>query len=290
MLRNATPLRSTKPTSFGRMAQAAQRISLLTPASGPGRDRLSRQSPIFEYSTKRGYRILNRQQGKQLRLNAWLEHEGFSMQQRNMAFKRMWHHWIPRKISATVWLAAAEGLPVGAWHRRMGHVDTCPLCRNTIQTAAHALFECPVVSPAWHQMRLIRLIAGMEPGFGSWKEVIIGDLSGPGNNAADDEDIHWDAGTKCSINQETPWLVMRSALLWCLWCQHCEHDLRSGIFHLGVALYRTWKITVQVGMGAWRELQRHRKKRNAGRHAEMERRFLEIWTQGDLFCSDCGRP
>lgn len=73
----------------------------------------------------------------------------------------------------------------------------------------------------------------------------------------------------------TPWHI-RSVVLWTMWSQYCDHDLHSGCFHVGVALFCSWKITIQAGMGACYELQRHRKKRSAEKHAAMEHHFLHI--------------
>lgn len=49
-------------------------------------------------------------------------------------------------------------------------------------------------------------------------------------------------------------------------------------------MFKAWKITIQVGMAAWAELQRFRKKRKTEVHSAMEHRFMTIWCQGDLFC------
>lgn len=64
--------------------------------------------------------------------------------------------------------------------------------------------------------------------------------------------------------------------------------MHSGIFHVGVAIFRAWQTTVQVGMAAWRELQRFRRQRNSQKHYAMEALFLDIRSQGELFCSSNG--
>lgn len=217
--------------------------------------------------------------------------QGYSPIQRKQFFNTLWHYWLPRKISGMLWLVVAEGLPVGDWRRRIGQDGVCTLCQGGVmQTTAHALFDCPGVTIAWTLLRRIRSIAGAAPSFLTWESVLYGHLGRPcpaGREQAADDTI-WKTAKPCVINQETPWLIIRSALLWSLWCQHCEYDLRSGLFHVGVAIFRSWQITVQVGMGAWRELQRYKRKRASEAHATMEQRFMEIWTVGDLFCSDRG--
>lgn len=110
---------------------------------------------------------------------------------------------------------------------------------------------------------------------------------GPGTLNPND-DITWDIGTSCSINKNTPWNIIRCALLWFISCQHCQHDLNDGVFHIGVALYKSWHCTVQVGMAVWRQLQKFRKKRDPSKHADMETAFLSIWCQSNLFCSTPG--
>lgn len=43
-------------------------------------------------------------------------------------------------------------------------------------------------------------------------------------------------------------------------------------------------------MAAWRELQRYRKQHYLAKHAQMEVVFMEIWSQGNLFCSGTSTP
>lgn len=247
---------------------------------------------FFDYSTKRGYRIIVRDQHKPLRLDTWLAGADYSPQQRKQFFQRLWHSWIPRKVSGMVWLTIAGGLPLGSWRIRMGHSGICPLCNNNqIQTPEHALYSCPLVTPAWERLRHLRAMAARQPSFNNWQSALLGDLGPPTSNATPGTDKSWDPGRQSSSDVETPWHVIRSGLLWSIWVQICDHDMGSGFFHLGVALYRSWKLTVEVGMGAWRELQKFKKKRDPGKHHTLEQRFLTIWSQGHLFCeAKSGRP
>lgn len=253
-----------------------------------------KMEPFFAYTTKRGYRVIIQSQYRQLEFDRWLEAMGYSIQQRRDFFRKLWHHWTPRKISSIVWLTIADGLPLGAWRVRIGHSGICPLCTSRVlQTNEHGLFSCPAVIIAWQRLRRIRSKAGLQPGLMTWEEVLYGDLGTPNTpgRGVQDTDTLWDAGQPCSINVSTPWNIIRHALLWYIWCQHCEHDMRDGAFHIGIALFRAWQVTVQVGMGAWRELQKNRRKRNPEKHSAMEQLFLLIWCQANLFCSNqAGKP
>lgn len=52
-----------------------------------------------------------------------------------------------------------------------------------------------------------------------------------------------------------------------------------------------WQCTVQVGMAAWRQLQRFCKKRDPSKHADMESAFLMMWCQSNIFCVNrSGKP
>lgn len=73
-----------------------------------------------------------------------------------------------------------------------------------------------------------------------------------------------------------------------IWCQHCEHDLCEGIFYIGVVLYKSWQCIVQVGIAAWRQLQKICKKRDLAKQFDMERAFTSIWSHRDLFCYGVG--
>ena len=72
-------------------------------------------SSILNYTTKRGYRIALRQDNNQMTVDAELEAAGFNSKKRAKFFNRIWHPYLPRKVSAMQWLILNEGLPVGAW-------------------------------------------------------------------------------------------------------------------------------------------------------------------------------
>lgn len=68
---------------------------------------------ILNYSTKRGYRVALKQNTQPMPLDVQLEREGFNSKARARFFNRIWHPYLPRKVSAMQWLVLAEGLPVG---------------------------------------------------------------------------------------------------------------------------------------------------------------------------------
>lgn len=195
-----------------------------------------------------------------------------------------------------IWLTIADGLPIGAWRQRcIGQSGTCTLCNlQVLQTSEHALFACQSVTEAWSRLRHINTLAQRPPGLARWEDALYGDLGRPlppGRQGSTEEEHLWEGGKSCRISKETPFYIIRCGMIWYIWCQHTEHDLHSGIFHLGVAIYRAWQMTVQVGMAAWAELQKYKRKRNPLKHAAMEDLFLQIWTQGQLFCTaPDGRP
>lgn len=51
---------------------------------------------------------------------------------------------------------------------------------------------------------------------------------------------------------------------------------------------KAWKITVQVGMGFWKQLQNYWKKRESDKQLAMKSFFLNMWSEGDLLCNNLG--
>jgi hypothetical protein len=88
---------------------------------------------FFSYETKKGYSLIIQSQYRQLNFDMWLERLGYSIQQRRMFFRKLWHQWTPRKICSMIWLVIAEGIPIGSWRMCIGYSRICPLCtQNTI--------------------------------------------------------------------------------------------------------------------------------------------------------------
>lgn len=247
------------------------------------------ETNFFDYKTRRGYRIIIQSISIRLKFDKHLEDRGFSGQQRRQFFMRLWHPWLPRKVSTMIWLTIAEGIPVGDWRRRIGHTGLCNLCgEGQLQTPEHAFFGCVAIQPIWVKVR--ELFSGISgaPMISSWELALYGNLGHP---RIDDmaEDVLWESGTHCTISARTLWDTFRMALIWFMWCQYVQYDLKNGDFHIGVIMFRAWQLTTQIGMAAWRQLQKFKRKRNPQKHAEMERILLNIWGQGGVFCTTDGR-
>jgi hypothetical protein len=69
---------------------------------------------ILNYTTKRGYRVALRQDNNRMSVDVELEEAGFNSKTRAKFFNRIWHPYLPRKVSACQWLILTGGLPVGA--------------------------------------------------------------------------------------------------------------------------------------------------------------------------------
>lgn len=55
---------------------------------------------ILNYTTKIGYRVALRQDNNQMPVDAELEAAGFNSKARAKNFNKIWHPYIPRKVSA----------------------------------------------------------------------------------------------------------------------------------------------------------------------------------------------
>jgi hypothetical protein len=124
------------------------------------------ETTMLNYSTKRGYRIVMKQNNHTMKVDAELEAAGYNSKTRAKFFNRIWHPYLPRKVSAMQWLILAEGLPVGAWRERVGLPTNCQLCpsqdRETLQ---HAFQDCTEIQQVWTLFRNTRITAGLPPSY-----------------------------------------------------------------------------------------------------------------------------
>lgn len=236
---------------------------------------------VMNYTTKRGYRIAMQQNTQQMPLDAELEQEGYNSKARARFFNRIWHPYLPRKISAMQWLILTKGLPVGEWRERIGMSSSCELCSSPIkETLQHALKDCTHLSWAWELFRQTRQIAHLSPAYTSWVDISRGLMCDiPGLHV--DEELRWDTASAFSLNEETPWDILRAQLLWSIWCQRVAHTFRDENFHLGVVLWHAWRNTVYCALEAYKELFRH--KRNEEKRQEVIFCFQQIWTTENIF-------
>jgi hypothetical protein len=214
---------------------------------------------VMNYTTKRGYRIALKQNTQQMPLNSELEREGYNRQTRAKFFNRIWHPYLPRKVSAMQWLVLTEGLPVGAWREKIGLPHTCELCPTEIkETLQHALQDCPQLNRVWTSFRNTRQAAGLEPSYQSWKEISRGLIRDPPGPQIEEE-LRWDTASKFTLNTDTPWDILRAQLLWSIWCRKVEHTFREEVFHMGLVLWHAWRNTIYNAMEAYKELFRYKR-------------------------------
>lgn len=83
---------------------------------------------VLNYCTKRGYRVALKQNNHRMKVDIELEEAGYPSKDRAKFFNRIWHPYLPRKVSALQWLILTEGLPMGAWRERLGLPNNCQLC------------------------------------------------------------------------------------------------------------------------------------------------------------------
>jgi hypothetical protein len=236
---------------------------------------------LLNYTTKRGYRVALKQNNHTMRVDAELEAEGHNSKTRAKFFNRIWHPYLPKKVSAMQWLILTEGLPVGAWREKLGLPNACQLCEeHARETLQHAFQECPEVCHVWDLFRTTRLKAGLAPAFHTWKEISRGLLTEPPGLHIEEE-LRWDTATAFTLTIETPWDILRANTLWAIWCQRVELAFRNEQFHLGVVLWKAWRNTIYCGMEAYKELFRH--KRNEEKRQETISCFQTIWTKENIF-------
>ena len=236
---------------------------------------------ILNYTTKRGYRVALRQDSNQMNVDAEMEADGIDSKTRAKFFNRIWHPYLPRKVSALQWLILAEGLPVGAWREKLGLPGHCPLCamqeRETLQ---HAFLDCEEVKQAWICFRQTRSAAGLSPAYTTWKDVSRGLMTIPEGPSVE-ADLQWDTASAFSLNADTPWDILRAQLLWSIWRQRVAHAFDDEQFHIGLVLWHAWRNTIYCAIEAYKELHRH--KRNEEKRQEQIACFKQIWTAAQIF-------
>jgi hypothetical protein len=78
-----------------------------------------KQSPFYNYSTKRGYKIIITRIAQEPKFTTKMTNRGYNTYQRNQFHKDLWHKWLPKKISTMIWLTCQEGLPLAQWRIRL---------------------------------------------------------------------------------------------------------------------------------------------------------------------------
>jgi hypothetical protein len=70
------------------------------------------ESNLFGHTTKTGYREIIFKQGYQLSYDG-LQQSKITYRQRKIIFSKLWHLWIPHKVSTIIWLMLVNGLEIG---------------------------------------------------------------------------------------------------------------------------------------------------------------------------------
>jgi hypothetical protein len=126
--------------------------------------------------------------------DATLQEKGYTLKERGKIYKKVWHPWLPRKVLAMLWLTM-EGLPIGAWHTRIGHQRICNLCDDgVLETLEHGLMRCVVVEEAWSKFRELRVKYALLARHSSWQDILLGELQPPCSEVTNEEEIKWDIG------------------------------------------------------------------------------------------------
>lgn len=236
---------------------------------------------VLNYCTKRGYRAALQQNNHKMKVDVELEEAGYNSKARAKFFNRIWHPYLPRKVSAMQWLILTEGLPVGAWRERVGLPNNYQLCpTRDKETLQHAFQECSEIRRVWDLFRNTRNAAGLPPSYITWKDISRGLMNDPPGPSVE-ESLHWDTTATFTITTDTPWDILRAQFLWTIWCQRVEVAFREDHFHLGVILWQAWKNTIYCAMEAYKELFRH--KRNEEKRQELISCFQKVWTQAKIF-------
>ncbi len=101
------------------------------------------ESNIFGYTTKRGYKEINSRQGCQLSFDFELQQSRITLRPKKFIFSKLWHPWLPHKVSTMIWLILANGLLVGTWRTEMGQEGSCQVCNaRALETTEHTFSSC----------------------------------------------------------------------------------------------------------------------------------------------------
>jgi len=114
---------------------------------------------FLNYQTKLGYRIVIKAKTKPSKYDTQLSAKGFSEQERKQIYDRLWHPWLPKKVSMFMWMLHNAGLPLGSWLNQMDIEEECKLCYLApLETTRHAFIDCEEVREAWVHFNNLRAV------------------------------------------------------------------------------------------------------------------------------------
>ena len=65
-------------------------------------------------------------------------------------YSKIWHSWLPKKLSSFLWQCLENGLPIGEWHTNVKLLERCSLCTHCgIETQAHTFHDYSHGNCAW---------------------------------------------------------------------------------------------------------------------------------------------
>jgi hypothetical protein len=152
----------------------------------------------------------------------------------------------------------------------------------------HCLHSCPRVQEAWERFYQLRRESPLPPLPTTYDYSLQGSIMRRQDNPQPINVQIWSQGPPHSFNLETPWELLRGSLLWHIWTARCEHlyDLKST--SLGVILCAAWRLTIQVGQAAFKETFRYN--RTPARRLSLQKKIIDIWSHGAIFCSNDSPP
>jgi hypothetical protein len=165
-----------------------------------------------------------------MKMDATLQEKGYTQKERGKIYKKVRHPWLPRKVLAMLWLTM-EGLPIGAWHTRIGHQRICNLCDDgVLETLEHGLMKCVVVEEAWSKFKELRVKYALVARHSSWEDILLGELQPPCNEVTNEEEIKWDIGKSYIITLSTPWIFLSPLYYLSCSVRNVNKTLKKDIF------------------------------------------------------------
>jgi hypothetical protein len=168
---------------------------------------------------------------------------GYTEVQCRQIFGRVWHTWLPRKISSMQWLTMASGLPIGNWQAKAGWEGHYKICGYATEDAEHGLMLCPILTQAWALFQQLHDTSSHLINYLNWHQILYG-LCYPLGQPMIQSAVAWDTSRITYVNEDSAWEILRTALLWHLWVQKCGQELNGIPFSLGKALYYAWKTCI----------------------------------------------
>ena len=87
--------------------------------------------------------------------------------------------------------------------------------------------------------------------------------------------VEWDSKSTCVLSKETSWELLRSSILCNIWVVKTQKEIEEESFHLGSILFKSWQITIQMGMAAWKDIFSHN--RSIQRRSILIQKFQDAW-------------